>query len=97
MRSGSFNRLAAGFAAALSFAASAAEPQRLTLDIPSMFCPLCAPAITKALKRVPGVLEVRADWEKKIADVTYDPEKVTPERRTRATTEAGFPASVRAR
>ena len=75
--------------------AHAAEPARITLDVPGMDCSLCPVTVSKALKRIPGVLEVRAELSTKSADVTYDPAKVVPAQLERAVTEAGYPAKAR--
>ena len=77
--------------------AHAAEPARIVLDIPGMDCSLCPVTVSKALKRVPGVLEVRAELSTKSADVTYDPAKVVPAQLERAVIEAGYPAKARAK
>ena len=49
----------------------------------------------KALERVPGVLEAKADLATKSAEAKYDPEKVSPETLARAVTKAGYPATPR--
>ena len=77
--------------------ASAADPARVTLDVPGMDCALCPVTVSKALKRVPGVIEVRAELSTKSAEVSYDPAKVAPARLERAVTEAGYPAKARSR
>ena len=74
-----------------------AEPRNATLDVPGMFCSLCQISVRKALERVPGVLEAKADNSAKRADVKYDPDKVSPEELAAALTKSGFPATVRAR
>ena len=84
--------LAATFAAAPVFAA---EPKSTTLDVPSMFCSLCQISVRKALERVPGVLEAKADNNSKQAEVKYDPDKVSADGLAEALTKAGFPATVR--
>jgi mercuric ion binding protein len=78
-----------------SAAALAAEPKSATLDVPSMFCSLCQISVRKALERVPGVLEAKADNNLKRADVKYDPDKVSAEDLAAALTRSGFPATVR--
>jgi mercuric ion binding protein len=76
--------------------ALAADPKSATLDVPGMFCSLCQIAVRKALERVPGVVEARADNNLKRAEVKYDPDKVSAEDLAAALTKAGFPATVRA-
>ncbi|TAK42438.1 MAG: mercuric transport protein periplasmic component [Betaproteobacteria bacterium] len=84
-------------AAALALAASvlAAEPARVVLDVPAMNCALCPVSVKKALERVPGVIEAKADLATKSAEAKYDPEKVSPEALARAVTNAGYPATPR--
>jgi len=75
--------------------AIAGEPKHAVLDVPSMNCSLCPLTVHKALERVPGVIEARATYEPKRAEVTYDPDKVTPEALANALGDAGYPATVR--
>jgi periplasmic mercuric ion binding protein len=75
--------------------ALAAEPKSATLDVPSMFCSLCQISVRKALERVPGVLEARADNNSKRAEVKYDPDRVSADGLAEALSKAGFPATVR--
>ena len=58
---------------------------------------MCPVTVSKALMRVPGVLEVRAVLSTKSADVSYDPAKVVPAQLERAVTETGYPAKARAK
>ena len=75
--------------------ASAAEPVRVTLDVPDMNCALCPVTVSEALKRVPGVIYVRAELSTRSAEVSYDPAKVGTAQLERAVTEAGYPAKAR--
>jgi mercuric ion binding protein len=81
--------------AVLATAASAAEPKRVVLDVPSMNCSLCPISVKKALERVPGVLDAKADLATGRAEATYDPDRVSPETLAKAVTNAGYPASIR--
>jgi mercuric ion binding protein len=86
------------FSVSLAFAALAAfagEPRRVVLDVPGMNCPLCPISVKKALERVPGVLEARADLATRSAEAKYDPDKVAPEALVKAVSNAGYPATVR--
>lgn len=76
--------------------AFAADPKTATLDVPSMFCSLCQISVRKALERVPGVIEAKADNNLKRAEVKFDPGKVSADELATALTKAGFPATVRA-
>jgi mercuric ion binding protein len=84
-------------AAALSFAAQAGEPKRVVLDVPSMDCSLCQISVKKALERVPGVLDAKADLATKSAEATFDPDRTSPVALAKAVTNAGYPAAIRTR
>ncbi len=73
-----------------------AEPKAATLDVPSMYCSLCNISVRKALERVPGVVGAKADNSAKRAEVSYDPDKVSPAELAAALTKSGYPAIVRA-
>jgi copper chaperone CopZ len=47
-------------------------------------------------ERVSGVAEAKADSTAKRADVTYDPDKVSPAELAAALTKGGYPATVHA-
>jgi periplasmic mercuric ion binding protein len=76
--------------------AIAAEPKTATLDVPSMFCALCDISVRKALERVPGVIEAKADNKSRRAEVKYDPDNVSADELAAALGKLGFPATVRA-
>ncbi len=77
----------------LATPALAGEPKTAVLDVPSMFCSLCPVTVRKALMRVPGVLEAKADLTKR-AEAKYDPDKVSAESLAKAVSDAGFPAML---
>jgi mercuric ion binding protein len=81
--------------AGLPVAASAATPQTVTLAVQRMTCSLCPVTIKKSLEKVTGVSAVTIDFGKKTATVTYDPDKTTPDALAEATTEAGYPSTVK--
>jgi mercuric ion binding protein len=80
--------------ALLSASALAGEPKVARLEVSGMVCPLCPITVRKALERVPGVLEAKADLATKSAEAKYDPDKVSPEALAKAVSNAGFPAKV---
>ena len=43
------------------------------------------------------MIAARATYEPKRAEVTYDPDKVTPEALAKAVSDAGYPARIRKR
>ena len=72
-----------------------AAPKTVTLDVPGMTCSLCPITIKKALQKVGGVSKVDVSFEKKEAVVTFDDTKAKVEALTKATGDAGFPATVK--
>jgi mercuric ion binding protein len=74
--------------------AFAAPPQTATLAVDNMTCGTCPIVVKKALERVPGVSSTTVDFDKKTATVTFDPDKASSAKLTRATTEAGFPSKL---
>lgn len=78
---------------AVALAASAAEPARVVMDVPTMNCSLCPISVKKALERVPGVIEASADLATKTAEAKYDPDRTSPDALAKAVSNAGFPAT----
>lgn len=63
----------------LSAPAFAGEPKLAMLEVSGMTCSLCPLTVRKALERVPGVLQAKADLDTQRAEAKYDPDKVSPE------------------
>lgn len=78
----------------LAMPALAAE-RTVTLDVDNMTCSSCPYIVKKALMRVPGVSAAEVSFEDKIATVTFDDETTSVGALTRATANAGYPATVR--
>jgi mercuric ion binding protein len=74
---------------------SFAAPQTIALDVPGMTCALCPVTIRKALQKVPGVTKVAVSYEKKEALVTFDDAKTSAEALMNATTQAGYPSTLK--
>lgn len=72
--------------------ALAAQTETVTLVVKNMTCEICPITVKKALEKVPGVRGVKVDFEKKMATMTFDPDKASPEILVKATTEAGYPS-----
>ncbi len=84
------------FAMLLSpLAATAADTQTATLDVPGMTCGFCPITVRKALQKVPGVVKVQSSFETKTATVTFDPTKTSVKALTEATADAGYPSSLK--
>ena len=79
----------------LASPAIAGTSQTLTLDVQNMSCATCPITVKKALQRVPGVIDVKIDYERKTATVQLDSDKASATMLTKATTDAGFPSTAR--
>ena len=79
----------------LSGSALAATPETITLDVQNMTCAACPITVKKALEQVPGVSDVKIDFKRKTATVHLRADKANVGMLTRATTNAGFPSTVR--
>ena len=77
-------------------AVHAGQPRTVVLDVRGMTCGTCPITVRLALKRVPGVIDAKADLDTRTATVTYDPDRTTVQALTRATSDAGYPSTVRA-
>ena len=84
-------------AAALLLLASPAwaAPKTVTLAVPGMTCATCPITVKKALTKVAGVAKVNVDLDKLQAIVTFDDAKTTAAALTKATTDAGYPSTVK--
>ena len=80
----------------LAAVAIAGPPRTVTLQVQNMTCETCPIVVRKALQRVPGVSSASVDFGLKTATVTFDPDQVKPAALTRATTNAGFPSTLKA-
>lgn len=82
---------------------SAAEPlatstkalKTVTLNVQKMDCPMCKITIRKALKKVAGVKDTKVHYDAKTASVTFDPELTNIKALTQATTNAGYPSTLK--
>lgn len=79
----------------LASSAAFAETKTVTLSVPGMNCDLCPLTIKKAISKVPGVASVEASYEKKQAVVTFDDSKTSVEALMKATTNAGYPSTLK--
>ena len=85
------------FFLALSFVSLSAwaNPQTITLDLPTMDCPMCPITVKMALNKVEGVNDAEVSLEKKQAVVTFEDTKTTAAALVQATTNAGYPSTVK--
>lgn len=69
-----------------------AAVRTMTFAVENMTCASCPYIVKKTLASVPGVSKVDVSFEKKMAVVTFDDAKTTPDALAAASARAGFPA-----
>jgi copper chaperone len=81
-------------AAVLCFSALSAYAvtRTATIHVKGMHCKNCSASVTKALKAVDGVQKVDVSFEKGVAVVEYDDQKVTEARLREVINTTGFKA-----
>lgn len=84
--------LAAIFALPMS---ALADQQTIKLNVEGMTCQSCPYQVKSALKRVEGVFSARASLETREAEVIFDDAVTDIATLTQATTDAGFPSTLR--
>jgi mercuric ion binding protein len=72
-----------------------AGTQTVTLSVPGMTCEACPITVKHALSKVSGVDRTAVSVEKREAVVTFDDGKTNVQALTKATTDAGYPSSVK--
>ena len=90
------NKLFSVLVLAAAFSAPAfAAPQTVTLAVPGMTCAACPFTVKQSLSKVKGVTKTDVSFEKKLAIVSFDNEKTSIQALTKATTDAGYPSTVK--
>lgn len=72
-----------------------AEPKTVALSVSGMTCATCPIAVKKSLTRVTGVSNAAVSFEKSEAVVTFDDAKTSIDALVKATTDAGYPSTVK--
>ena len=67
--------------------------KQVTLRVEGMYCVACPATVRLALKRLPGVVDVKVSYKEKEATISYQPEKVTVEQMIKAIKNSGYGAS----
>lgn len=80
---------------AQSATAKVAAVQTTVFTIENMTCAACPITVKKAMEGVKGVTSVTVDFEGKTATVVFDPSVATPDAIAAASTNAGYPASIK--
>ncbi|WP_284735615.1 heavy-metal-associated domain-containing protein [Dongia deserti] len=70
-----------------------AAEQTVTLTVENMTCALCPVTVRTAMEDVPGVKDVRVDFESKTAVVVFDDLEASVEDIAEASRLAGYPAA----
>jgi len=71
------------------------RPEQVVLEIKNMYCISCPVAVKEGLTRLTGVKEAKVTLEPPEAVVVFDPTRVKVEELIKATTNAGYPSSVK--
>lgn len=82
-------------ATVVASSAFAGKTSTATLEVSNMTCAACPITVRKSLEKVPGVDSAKIDLKAHRAVVAFDPTKTTLDLLTKATTDAGFPSSVK--
>lgn len=83
------------FLLTLTSLSAIAETKTVTLEVPTMNCVTCPFTVKKALQNVEGVSKAEVTFDTKLAVVTFDDEKTTVKALTEATTNAGYPSTLK--
>lgn len=68
--------------------------QSTVLNMQNMTCAICEITIKKALQGIEGVKTIEVDSDKKTASIIFNGQKTNIEALIKATTHAGYPATV---
>lgn len=90
-----FSTLALAALAGAAVDPASAGTQTVTLSVPSMTCAACPITVKAALSKVDGVSKTNVKYEQREAVVTFDDAKTSVLKLTQATTNAGYPSSVK--
>ena len=67
----------------------------VTLDIKGMDCASCPLTVRQALKKTPGVAEVKVDYASKTAEIRFAADKTSPAQLAKVVTDIGYPSTAR--
>lgn len=74
---------------------TAAATKTVTLAVENMTCAACPITVKKALTKVNGVTKAEVNFDKRQAVVTFDDAKTDIAALIKATTDAGYPSSLK--
>lgn len=76
-------------------ATTSVKNERVLVAIEGMSCTSCANGIRAILKRTPGVISAEVSFERREANVEYNPSRTSPEKIVEAITNMGYKATVK--
>src|SRR5438309_1761954 len=76
-------------------ATASVRNERVLIAIDGMYCTSCANGIKAMLKRTPGVISAEVSFERREADVEYDPSRTSPEKIVEAIANMGYKSNVK--
>ena len=74
---------------------NSATEKRVVLQLQNMDCPACLVTVRKSLARLQGVNDVQVTTEPPQAVVSFDAARISPAQLIEATTNAGYPSSIK--
>ena len=69
--------------------------RNVTLDIKGMDCASCPLTVRQALKKTPGVADVKVDYASKTAEIRFEADKTSPAQLAKVVTDIGYPSTAR--
>lgn len=72
-----------------------AATKTVTLAVPGMTCAACPFTVKVALSKVDGVSKTEVEFDKREAKVSFDDAKTSAQALMKATSNAGYPSSVK--
>lgn len=85
----------ASIALTLASSTAFAAVQTVTLSVPDMDCPVCPITVKKALEKVAGVKKAQVEFKQREAKVTFDDAITSTDKLMQATSDAGYPSTLK--
>ncbi len=76
-------------------ASEEASIKTVTLAVENMTCQMCPITVRKSLTKLDGVISASSDLDSKTATVKFDSHKISVDALIAATTNAGYPSSLK--
>lgn len=74
---------------------ASSEMYEKLFTIEKMTCKMCPITVRKAMEKVDGVVKATVDYDQKIATVIFDPKKTNTDAIALASTNIGYPATLK--